>query len=152
MLEQLGVDACKFAANYTTANNRQATEYKLPRRECEILVTGYDVRRRAKVIDRWNQEREELATAFANQGVQPATVEPSESMSSYEFWKVLNKFRVEAWEKEIRHNDFLNRVKDECPEISGYETFVVQQTGGNGISKVQTATLNKDQMSCVTFV
>lgn len=27
--------------------------YHLPRRECEILVTGYDVVRRTKVIDRW---------------------------------------------------------------------------------------------------
>ena len=30
-------------------------EYSLPRRECEILITGYDVKRRAAVIDRWHE-------------------------------------------------------------------------------------------------
>lgn len=32
---------------------RTYPEYLLPRRETEILITGYDVIRRAKVIDRW---------------------------------------------------------------------------------------------------
>lgn len=53
MLNQLGLAERSFASGYLDANNQQRTEYLLPRRECEILVTGYDVVRRAAVIDRW---------------------------------------------------------------------------------------------------
>lgn len=35
--------------------SRKYPEYLLPRRETEILITGYDVVRRAAVIDRWFQ-------------------------------------------------------------------------------------------------
>ncbi|WP_447078211.1 Rha family transcriptional regulator [Shewanella algae] len=35
------------------ANGRTVAFFRLPRRECEILVCGYDVVRRAAVIDRW---------------------------------------------------------------------------------------------------
>lgn len=53
MLAQLGADQISFESVYFDANNQQRTEYLLPRRECEILVCGYDVVRRATVIDRW---------------------------------------------------------------------------------------------------
>ncbi|WP_219017591.1 Rha family transcriptional regulator [Shewanella algae] len=53
MLSQLGLAETSFRSGYFDANNQQRTEYRLPRRECEILVCGYDVVRRAAVIDRW---------------------------------------------------------------------------------------------------
>ncbi|WP_345887392.1 Rha family transcriptional regulator [Shewanella algae] len=53
MCSQLGIDASSFGHTYLDNLNRQQTEYRLPRRECEILVCGYDVVRRAAVIDRW---------------------------------------------------------------------------------------------------
>ena len=68
-----------------------------------------------------------------------------QEISSYDFWKQINIFRTEEGEKAVRHNDFLNRVKNECPEILEYENFVVQQTKGNGVSKLEIACLNKDQ-------
>lgn len=53
MCKQLNLDVLSFEQTYLDGSNRQQTEYALPRRECEILVTGYDVKRRAAVIDRW---------------------------------------------------------------------------------------------------
>ena len=72
MLEALGVDQSKFGSGYLDANNQRRKCYLLPYRECEILITGYDVARRAKVIDRWL----ELETK-ATQPVQPQ-LPPSE--------------------------------------------------------------------------
>lgn len=34
-------------------SNPNGWEYKLDRRHTEILITGYDIKRRAAVIDRW---------------------------------------------------------------------------------------------------
>ena len=53
MLSKLEIDVSKFGYIYTDHKNRAQTEFLLPRRECEILITGYDVVRRAAVIDRW---------------------------------------------------------------------------------------------------
>ncbi len=44
----------KFAHTYVNPQNKQTyTEYLLPRFEFEVLITGYDSKRRAAVIKRW---------------------------------------------------------------------------------------------------
>lgn len=53
MLTNLGEDVSKFGHIYTDAVNREQTEYLLDRFHTEVLVTGYDVKRRAAVIKRW---------------------------------------------------------------------------------------------------
>ncbi|WP_330925281.1 phage regulatory protein/antirepressor Ant [Candidatus Sororendozoicomonas aggregata] len=53
MFKTLEINPSTFGRIYTDQRNREQTEFLLPRRECEILVTGYDVKRRSAVIDRW---------------------------------------------------------------------------------------------------
>ena len=53
MAAGLEIDVSKFAHIYKDAMNRQQTEYLLDRYHTEVLVTGYDVKRRAAVIKRW---------------------------------------------------------------------------------------------------
>lgn len=53
MLADLEKDASSFGRIYQDSMSRPQTEYALPRRECLILVSGYDVVMRAKIIDRW---------------------------------------------------------------------------------------------------
>ncbi len=53
MLEGLEVDESKFASVYRGGNGEDRRCYVLPKRECLILASGYSVRLRAAVIDRW---------------------------------------------------------------------------------------------------
>ncbi|WP_422135210.1 Rha family transcriptional regulator [Endozoicomonas sp. ALD040] len=73
MLDTLKVGRLKFKSSYLTLQNKRAKEYLLPRRECEILVTGYDVVRRAAVIDRWMQLEKEKQQAQQAQQVIPTS-------------------------------------------------------------------------------
>lgn len=63
MLEALEKDASSFAHIYLDAMNRSQTEYHLPRREVEILLTGYSIPLRAKVIDRLHELEEQAKGA-----------------------------------------------------------------------------------------
>ncbi|MFG1461751.1 phage regulatory protein/antirepressor Ant [Xanthobacter sp. DSM 24535] len=54
MLEALGGGAgLSFEGSYKDARGRTLSCFNLPRRECTILISGYDVGMRAKIIDRW---------------------------------------------------------------------------------------------------
>lgn len=55
MAEGLKIDPSTFGRIYRDARNREQREYALPRRECLILVSGYSVELRAKIIDRWEE-------------------------------------------------------------------------------------------------
>ncbi|WP_330555195.1 Rha family transcriptional regulator [Burkholderia multivorans] len=61
LLDELNLDALSFEHIYKDASNRQQTEYRLPKRETLILVSGYSVQMRARIVDRW-QELEAQAT------------------------------------------------------------------------------------------
>lgn len=50
----------KFGSSYLNSQNKPQPEYLLPKRETLILVSGYRLDLRAKIIDRW-QELEEQA-------------------------------------------------------------------------------------------
>lgn len=58
-MEGLGVDASSFAHNYLDALNRTQSEFLLPKRETTILVSGYSVVLRARIVDRWMELEEQ---------------------------------------------------------------------------------------------
>lgn len=61
-LLQAEIDASKFAVIYKDSQNRNQSEYNLPKRECDLVVSGYSVKYRLAIIDRW-QELEEKQQA-----------------------------------------------------------------------------------------
>lgn len=61
MLDALDKSLADFSAQYKDSTGRTLPMYSLPKRETLILVSGYSVTMRAKIIDRW-QELESQAT------------------------------------------------------------------------------------------
>jgi len=55
IFSQAEIDASKFAVIYKDAQNRNQTEYRLPKRECDLVVSGYSVKYRLAIIDRWHE-------------------------------------------------------------------------------------------------
>lgn len=66
MLTDIEVHAPDFLGTYQTDRGNTYWCYNLPRRETDILLTGYSVPLRAKVIDRWRELEAQVAKpAFA---------------------------------------------------------------------------------------
>ncbi|MBD3875018.1 Rha family transcriptional regulator [Pseudomonas kunmingensis] len=63
MLQELGKDAFSFEGIYLDAYGREKPCFNLPRREVEILLTGYSIPLRAKVIDRLHELEEQAKGA-----------------------------------------------------------------------------------------
>lgn len=55
MLEELETDESRFASVYLGGNGENRRCYFLPKRECLILASGYSVKLRAAIIDRWSE-------------------------------------------------------------------------------------------------
>ncbi|MDE1882752.1 MAG: Rha family transcriptional regulator [Rhodospirillales bacterium] len=55
MLDGLDLNWADFSAEYYDATGRRLPCFKLPKRETLILVSGYSVELRAKIIDRWQE-------------------------------------------------------------------------------------------------
>lgn len=53
MCDQLEIQSADFSADYIDGRGRTQPCYELDRYHTEVLVTGYDVKRRAAVIKRW---------------------------------------------------------------------------------------------------
>lgn len=53
MLEDLGLTSADFSADLPDAYGRLQPAFRLPKRECLILISGYSVQMRARIIDRW---------------------------------------------------------------------------------------------------
>jgi phage antirepressor YoqD-like protein len=54
-LSQADLDPSKFAHTYNDAQNRSQPCYLLPKRECDLVVSGYSVKYRLAIIDRWQE-------------------------------------------------------------------------------------------------
>ena len=64
MLEELEITALSFERSYKDSTGRSLPCFNLPKRECMILVSGYSIKLRAAIIDRW-QELEDAQRAPA---------------------------------------------------------------------------------------
>ncbi|TNF66546.1 MAG: Rha family transcriptional regulator [Gammaproteobacteria bacterium] len=64
MLNELEITHPKFGGSYIDSTGRRLKCYYLPKRETLILVSGYNMGMRAKIIDRWQELEEKQETSF----------------------------------------------------------------------------------------
>ena len=111
MMDYLGINSAEFTAQYKDSIGRSLVMFNLPKRETLILVSGYSVTMRARIIDRW-QELEEKQT--------PATpktyIEALEKLLESEKEKLVLKEELKAAEPKV---EFVNNYVD----AKGNKTF-----------------------------
>ena len=111
MLDDLEIDSAIFTAQYKDSTGRSLVMFNLPKRETLVLVSGYSVTMRARIIDRW-QELEEKQT--------PATpktyIEALEKLLESEKEKLVLKEELKSAEPKV---EFVNNYVD----AKGNKTF-----------------------------
>ncbi|MFV7435298.1 phage antirepressor protein [Pseudomonas plecoglossicida] len=112
MLGELeAVDQSKFADTYTDSLQRVQPCYKLPRRETDILLTGYSIPMRAVVIDRWHELEAEYKVG--------SLALPNSLSGALNLACVL-AYKVETLEQQLTEDaekvDFYNKVY-ECDNL-----------------------------------
>lgn len=55
VLSEAEIGESKFAGSYFSEQNKELPCYNLPKRECDLVITGYSVKYRLAVIDRWHE-------------------------------------------------------------------------------------------------
>lgn len=65
----LDIDSAEFSAQYKDQSGKANRSFELPKRECLILISGYNVKLRASIIDRWQEletnQQPQIPTNFA---------------------------------------------------------------------------------------
>ena len=54
-LEEVNIDSAQFWTEYKDLSGKSNTCFNLPRRECDLVITGYSAKYRLAVIDRWHE-------------------------------------------------------------------------------------------------
>lgn len=79
-LLQAEIDALKFEHIYIDTQNRSQREYRLPKRECDLVISGYSVKYRLAIIDRWHELENKPAK---NQILVPDFSNPAEAARAW---------------------------------------------------------------------
>ena len=117
MLDDLGLTSADFSADLPDAYGRLQPAFQLPKRECLILVSGYSVAMRARIIDRWQELEQSAAPALPNF---------SDPVAAARAW-------ADATEQKIKAEAALALA---APKAEFVDRYVVADTGSKGFRQV----------------
>lgn len=106
MFEELEIGALNFEHSYKSKQGKELACFKLPKRECLILVSGYNLKMRAAIIDRWQSLEEQQSTTI------PATTTPVD-LSRFEILQLA----MQAEEERLK---LAQQVEQLQPTVSAF--------------------------------
>ena len=116
MLAELEIDSSKFGCIYFDDKGRQQSEFRLPRRECDILIAGYNIKYRAAIVDRWR----DLESRFPSL---PDFNNPA--------------IAARAWADEMESKQVaLAQLQQAKPAIEFVDRYVTDASGSKGFRQV----------------
>ena len=121
MLVELEINSADFSAEYKDSTGRTLPAFNLPKRETLILVSGYNVGMRAKIIDRW-QELEAQPTktpVIRNQNL-AMIIQMATEMDAIQTAQQQQANELEAVKKEIKTIGARTQPDTEFFTVLGY--------------------------------
>jgi len=116
MLEELEIQSAGFSADYKDGMGRTYPCFSLPRRECDILIAGYNIRYRAAIVDRWRELESHTPALpdFSNPAV-----------------------AARAWADEMERKQVaMAQLEQARPAIEFVDRYVTAETGSKGFRQV----------------
>lgn len=114
LLDDLKITESKFGLSYKDTTGRTLPCFALPRREVDILLTGYSTLMRAAVIDRWRELEAQVAKPTFN--VPTSFAEALRLAGELEEQRVALTYQVEAQQAQIEQDkpkaEFYDDVAD----------------------------------------
>ncbi|MEC8823487.1 MAG: Rha family transcriptional regulator [Pseudomonadota bacterium] len=117
MLDELELAAPKFGGTYVTEQNKILPCYNLPKRECDILVSGYSLKYRAMIVDRWRE---------LEQQAKPSLPDFSDPVAA-----------ARAWADELEQKRAaMKQLEAAKPAVEFVDRYVSADSGNKGFRQV----------------